>query len=223
MPNDTECLLTLSVTIGISLSVKREEKKGRTRAELSAAAHELFAEVGFDSATADAIADRAGVSRRTFFRYFETKEAVFFADDEARFARFERELAERSKDETAFASVRRLLLELAGELMLDRKRARLHHRLLASSKSLSAHDLELDMRWEAAIAEALAKDPRSAAAALLPAPLGAKMMAGAIMGVVRAGLRDWFEGGARGDLVERAQFAFQALENGFRPASTGRA
>ena len=206
-----------------AMTTVREQKKALTRDALVAAAWALFSRQGFEATTVDDIAQRADVSRRTFFRYFETKEAVFFADDEARFARFERELAERSKDETAFAAVRRLLLELAGELMLDRKRARLHHRLLASSKSLSAHDLELDMRWEAAIAEALAKDPRSAAAALLPAPLGAKMMAGAIMGVVRAGLRDWFEGGARGDLVERAQFAFQALENGFRPASTGRA
>lgn len=42
--------------------------------EIERCAWELFAEVGFDRATIDEISRRAGVSRRTFFRYFPTKE-----------------------------------------------------------------------------------------------------------------------------------------------------
>ncbi|HEX6772291.1 MAG TPA: TetR family transcriptional regulator [Acidobacteriaceae bacterium] len=44
--------------------------------EIEQAAWDLFADVGFDRATIAAISRRAGVSRRTFFRYFRTKEEL---------------------------------------------------------------------------------------------------------------------------------------------------
>lgn len=54
----------------------RERKKARTANELVDAAYDLLAERGLDGLTAEAIAERAGVSRRTFFNYFPTTEAV---------------------------------------------------------------------------------------------------------------------------------------------------
>jgi AcrR family transcriptional regulator len=47
-----------------------------------AAGLELFAERGFERTTVDQIAAAAGISRRTFFRYFADKEELFFAEDE---------------------------------------------------------------------------------------------------------------------------------------------
>lgn len=51
----------------------RARKQKLTRSTILDAAIDLFAEKGFDETTIDEIADRAFVSRRSFFRYFESK------------------------------------------------------------------------------------------------------------------------------------------------------
>jgi AcrR family transcriptional regulator len=49
---------------------------------LRAAAIELFLELGYDNVTVSQIADRAGLTRRTFSRYFTDKRDVLFAGSE---------------------------------------------------------------------------------------------------------------------------------------------
>ena len=60
----------------------------RTRTALRLAGLELFASDGFDSVTVDQIAERAGVSRRTFFRHFRNKDDVLFLYEQRYFANF---------------------------------------------------------------------------------------------------------------------------------------
>jgi AcrR family transcriptional regulator len=55
-------------------------KAERTSAALMRAALELFDERGYDSTTAAAIAERAGVTEMTFYRYFPSKDSVLIAD-----------------------------------------------------------------------------------------------------------------------------------------------
>ena len=62
----------MHVISGLSL---RERKKAATRRELAVAAYEVIRDNGVDELSADAVAERAGVSRRTFFNYFPTVEA----------------------------------------------------------------------------------------------------------------------------------------------------
>jgi AcrR family transcriptional regulator len=56
----------------------RSEHADRTRNSLLEAALNLFSANGYDETTTDEIAAAAGVSPRTFFRYFPTKESVLF-------------------------------------------------------------------------------------------------------------------------------------------------
>jgi AcrR family transcriptional regulator len=54
----------------------RERRRRQTEHDISAVALDLFERQGIDHTTVDQIADGAGVSARTFFRYFATKEAA---------------------------------------------------------------------------------------------------------------------------------------------------
>src|SRR5690606_7738854 len=58
---------------------RREQNRLEVQGRLVEAALALFGASGFDAVSIEAITDRAGVSRRTFFRYFPTKEDVVLA------------------------------------------------------------------------------------------------------------------------------------------------
>src|SRR5690625_7148853 len=53
-------------------------QRDQQRERVITAAFELFAERGYEGTTVEAIADRAGVGRTTFFRMFRSKESVVF-------------------------------------------------------------------------------------------------------------------------------------------------
>ncbi len=57
----------------------RERKREETTRALARAAYGIVREEGVDAVTADAVAERAGVSRRTFFNYFPSVESVLTA------------------------------------------------------------------------------------------------------------------------------------------------
>ena len=54
----------------------RDHARGAVRDEVSKHAWLLFAEQGFEATTVDQIAEAAGMSRRTFFRYFAGKDEL---------------------------------------------------------------------------------------------------------------------------------------------------
>lgn len=84
---------------------KREENKQRTHDALEEAAWSLLAELGFDATTVSAIAARVGVSERTFYRYFESKEAVLFGAWREQLDEFASFIRSRPKDEAVLLSL----------------------------------------------------------------------------------------------------------------------
>jgi TetR/AcrR family transcriptional regulator, regulator of mycofactocin system len=89
---------------------RREEHKRVTRAALEEAALALFARDGYEQTTVEGIAAEAGVSVRTFFRYFSGKRHVLFGDVAfERIARLRRLLGGRPAGEDPLESVRVVL------------------------------------------------------------------------------------------------------------------
>ncbi len=61
----------------------RSRTRENVRVQIAEVAFNVFAERGFDAVTATEVAEAAGISRASFFRYFESKEdAVFVAQEE---------------------------------------------------------------------------------------------------------------------------------------------
>jgi len=67
--------------------------RAEVRRDLVAAAVRLFHERGYEITTVDDIAAAAGVGRRTFFRYFRSKEDAISPDHEAALARVARSIS----------------------------------------------------------------------------------------------------------------------------------
>ncbi|MFB0619505.1 TetR/AcrR family transcriptional regulator [Streptomyces sp. AGS-58] len=91
----------------------RERKKEETRHRLLEGAARLFRERGFEATTVADIAACANVSARTFFRYFESKEALLLPDSVEIFAYVEDALARRPVREAPLDAVCNALLEAA--------------------------------------------------------------------------------------------------------------
>lgn len=76
---------------------QRQTRTGRppatSRAALEQVGFELFARQGFDRTTVDDIAAAAGIGRRTFFRYFASKNDLVWGDFEAELVKLDELLA----------------------------------------------------------------------------------------------------------------------------------
>ncbi len=188
----------------------QERNRLRNRAHIAQAALELFLRDGFDETTVDAVAQAAGVSRRTFFRYFETKEAAFFANQEERLGLFKVMMGGLQNVPRGYPRLRAACLEMSTQLMAQRELALAQHRVTVSSKNLMAYDLQLDQSWEQVMFEELVADSRDDGSH----QMHAQVWAGAVVGLVRVVLRRWFQADAQGDLRAIGEQAFALLERG---------
>ncbi len=86
----------------------RESKKLRTRQEIADQAMRLFVQRGFDHVTVAEVAAAAGVSEKTVFNYFPTKEDLFFDEVPDREAAIAEAIRGRAAGESILAALRRL-------------------------------------------------------------------------------------------------------------------
>ena len=87
---------------------------------LEEAAAELFLEQTYAGTTVDQIAQRAGVSRNTFFNYFDSKSDVLWVDFDETLERLAGELDAAGKAELAVDAVRAAVIRVAASHPEDR-------------------------------------------------------------------------------------------------------
>jgi AcrR family transcriptional regulator len=96
-----------------------ERKRQLVRDELADAALRLLARQGFEQTTVDELAAAAGVSRRTFFRYFASKEDVLISSVAVVFEGILAEVAARPAGEPPAVAIREALKTVAMEDLAD--------------------------------------------------------------------------------------------------------
>ena len=187
---------TREVPHKLSIVALRERKKDQTRDALARAAFALFADKGYEATTVAEIARAANVSRRTFFRYYATKDALLFVDNSDYLARFGEFLADARGRASGLDHVRAACMSLAGEYMQNRDRVLARARIIDSSPVLTKQERQQDVQWEQAIADSLLADNAAISTRR------ARTLAAATFGAIRATLAEWREAGGQLELTK---------------------
>lgn len=124
-----------------------DRQRAALRDEIVRTARGLFVERGFDATTVDDIAAAVGISRRSFFRYFGTKEDVLLTDLVARGEAIAAALAVRPADEDAWTALLTAMVDARLGEPADPEQDLALGRMLLGTPSLRARHLEKQLRW----------------------------------------------------------------------------
>ncbi len=97
----------------------RERRRIETRRTIAEAALALFATHGYEATTLDAIAAAAGISRRTFFHYFKSKDDILLSLQDGLGEAICAALTRSDPGETPLAAARRAITTVAGGYSQD--------------------------------------------------------------------------------------------------------
>ena len=192
------------------MSTLRDKKKARTRETLIRVAMQLFLKQGYEETTIDQIAEAAGVGRRTFFRYFASKDLLLSSFQEGYVEEFrtafrksdpQRKPMDRFYD--AFKDVARSVMANAEEMLLMR-------RLVESSSSLIALDVALDQNIRAEVELIL----RECFADFDIPDLHIHILAAALFSAYQVAFNAWIASAGQEDFVALGVQALSVVEKG---------
>jgi AcrR family transcriptional regulator len=182
------------------------EHTSRTRRALVDAALTLFAREGYETTTTEEIAEAAGVSPRTFFRYFPTKESVLFFG-EYEFARsFAGVFLSQPPARREIDAIRDSFVVLAPGVARLRKRIKLYQQAVASSAVLRGREQVNHAEHAATISQAIA-DRRG----LAHPDASCELLAAVSVLVLQRALERWLSAPRRTDLGDTIASEFALL------------
>jgi AcrR family transcriptional regulator len=176
----------------------RERKKDKTRADLLAAALDLFGRQGFAETTINQIADAVDVSPRTLLRYFPTKEDVVVSWVEEGMSVFLSSLADRPPSEASNAS---LMASARAMLAHYQSQAEFYltiERAIASSSAIRARKLEMSSQLAERVTELLKQRDGSSVTNDWPAVLYPAV----VFSMLRIVIGRWVENDGKQSLLE---------------------
>lgn len=186
-----------------------DRRKRVTRAALRRSVLDLGLEQGLASVSIEAIAERAGVSARTFFNYFESKEDAallgLFQVDDAGLAALGRGLPELTwRDVTSW------FVDDVERAVQDDDFLRLLE-LQDQNPALAGRQLAAFARFEARISDVVTRRLAGGADARVRAP----MMVGCCFSAVRVALEGWARDDRRGPVRPYLDRALAVVEPAF--------
>lgn len=185
----------------------RQRKKEETRAALRAAATRLYLEREPGAVTVQDICAAAGVSPRTFFNYFDSKEEALYAWDMRLSKELVANLAARPAAESPLTALRAAIDDTLPGFELGDRQAR--NKLLRTYPELRMKARQGMLRGEDTLSEALGQRLGQPADSLYP-----QLLAGAAMSVLRAAFTAWVPETGTAGLHALIAEAFDALAAG---------
>ena len=143
---------------------------------------QLFADRGFEETTLEDIAAAAGVSRRTLFRYYASKNDMVWGDFDFVLTRLREELEATRADEPIMVALARAVVASNRYEPEDLPELRIRLTLISTVPALQAHSMLRYEAWRRVVAEFVARRLGLAVDDLVPqtvgwAALGASMAA----------------------------------------------
>jgi TetR/AcrR family transcriptional regulator, regulator of mycofactocin system len=191
---------------------RRGRPRGTSTRELELIALRLFAEQGFHETTVEQIAAAAGVSTRTFFRYFDAKSSVLWHTFDAEVDAIRDALARAPDDLPVMDAVRHAVLAANHYRAADVPELRTRMTLVGTVPELAASATVHYDAWERAISEFVGRRVGQPADSLFPHVAGRATLA-----ACRAAYERWAVR-ANADLTVYLDAALRALACGFREA-----
>jgi mycofactocin system transcriptional regulator len=190
---------------------RRGRPPGTSRRELELIALRLFTEQGFDTTTIEQIAAEAGVSKRTFFRYFGSKTSVLWSEFDHEVDVIRAALAGVPAGVPMMDAIRRAVVAANHYGPPDVPELRMRMNLIGNVPALqSSAALHYDA-WERAISDFAATRTGQPADSLYPLAVGRATLA-----ACRAAYDRW-SARADADLTFYLDAALAALAAGFDP------
>jgi len=193
-------------------------KSEETRQRLVEAAFDLFQKHGFDQVTVSQIAAEAGVSRRTFFRHFGSKERVVFPFSDERLERFRLLMRDRTGGAPAsFADLRAVFVQIIQDWSDNQEQMFRGRQMVAQSSALLAIDFEVNLKWARVVSEVLDGEEVLSEGEDASPSLKSQMIAGAFLGAMRPVFQQWHASKGDFDLAAAGNDALDLIENIFNP------
>lgn len=194
---------------------RRGRPPGTSARDLEVISLRLFTELGFEDTTVERIAAAAGVSRRTFFRYFDSKADVLWHAFDGEVRALRAAFADIPAEVPVMAAIRRAVVGVNRYRAADVPELRTRMNLIASVPALAASAAHHYDAWERAVSDFAASRLGLPAGTLYPLAIGRATLA-----VCRSAYDRWAER-ADADLTVYLDRALRALAAGFEPAALG--
>lgn len=190
---------------------RRGRPRSTSRRELRLIALRLFGAQGFENTTIEQIAAEAGVSERTFFRYFTSKASVLWTDFETEVAAIRAALADAPDHVPMMQAIRDAVVSANHYRADDVPEMRQRMNLIATVPALSSSAAEHYEAWERAVSEFAGRRLGQPPDSLYPLAIGRATLA-----ACRAAYDRWSVH-ADSDLTVYLDAALTALAVGFAP------